>query len=345
MLSSKSAVAAADIDGDGDLDLFVGGRSIPGKYPVTPRSFLLINDGKGKFTDETAEWFPGLSQIGMVTDAKWFDINKDGRPDLILVGEWMAPSIFINQNRKLVLRNSELQNYKGWWNTMELADVDGDGDMDLVAGNWGLNSQLHCNEKEPLEMIYKDFDNNGSIDPFLCCYIQHRSYPYVSRDELLDQVYALRRKFTSYASYADATITGVFSQEELRDAKHLQADHLETMLFENRDGIFYPHAIPLLSQISPVYKIIVEDVNKDQFPDIILFGNNEYPRLKIGKMDANFGTVLLNDGKGNFHVASYDESGLFVPGDVKDASIIHANGAKYLLIGVNNSDLLAFKLN
>lgn len=347
MLSSKSVVAAADVDGDGDIDLFVGGRGIPGKYPVTPQSFLLLNDGKGNFTDVVEKWFPGLSHIGMITDAKWNDIDKDGKPDLIIVGEWMAPTILENKGTKFELstNNPFLATFTGWWNTLELADIDGDGDMDMIAGNWGLNSQLHCNEKEPLEMIYKDFDNNGSVDPFLCCYIQHRSYPYVSRDELLDQVYSLRRKFTSYESYADATINNIFSEDELRDAKHLKAEHLETMLFENRRGVFYPRSIPLLSQISPVYKIIVEDINQDHFPDILLFGNNEYPRLKTGRMDANFGTALLNDGKGNFHVAGYDESGLFVPGDVKDASIIHVNGTKYLLIGINNADLLTFKLN
>jgi hypothetical protein len=347
MLSSKSCVAAADIDGDGDLDLFVGGRSVPGKYPEMPESYLLLNDGKGNFTDVTEKWSPGLSHIGMVTDAKWNDINKDRRPDLILVGEWMAPTIFENRGYKLELQthNSQLTTHPGWWNTVELADIDGDGDMDLIAGNWGLNSQLHCNDKEPLEMISKDFDNNGSVDPFLTCYTQGRSYPYVSRDELLDEIYPMRRKFTSYKSYADATITDIFSADELKDAQHLSASCLETMVFENRNGVFYPRPIPLQAQFSPVYKILIADVNKDNYPDILLFGNNEYPRLKIGKMDANFGTVLLNDGKGNFRYAAAGETGLVVPGDVKDAAFLKRNGTIYLLVGINNSDLLNYKLN
>ncbi len=347
MLSSKSVVAAADIDGDGDLDLFVGGRVIPGEYPVSPQSYLLLNDSKGNFTDVTGQWSPELSHIGMITDAKWSDINKDGKPDLIIAGEWMAPTIFENTGNKpeLMTRDSQLITFKGLWNTIELADIDNDGDMDIIAGNWGLNSQLHCNEAEPLEMIYKDFDNNGSIDPFLCCYIQGKSYPYVSRDELLDEIYSMRKKFTSYKSYADATINDIFSADELKDAKHLKANCLETMIFENRNGIFYPHPIPLQAQFSPVYKIIVGDLNKDGSPDILLFGNNEYPRLKIGKMDANFGTVLLNDGKGNFKYAGPAETGLFVPGDVKDAALINNAGVKYLLIGINNSDILNYKLN
>jgi hypothetical protein len=283
----------------------------------------------------------------MVTDAKWNDINKDGKPDLILVGEWMAPTIFENKGDKLGLPavDSRLQAYTGWWNTIELSDIDNDGDMDIIAGNWGLNSQLHCNGKEPLEMISKDFDNNGSVDPFLCCYTQGRSYPYVSRDELLDEIYPMRRKFTSYKSYADATITDIFSAAELKDAQHLSANCLETMIFENRNGVFYSRPIPLQAQFSPVYKIVVADLNKDNAPDILLFGNNEYPRLKIGKMDANFGTVLLNDGKGNFKYAAPVETGLFTPGDVKEAAIINLGGAKYILVGINNAGLLNYKLN
>ena len=345
MLSSKSVVAAADIDDDGDLDLFAGGRVVPGEYPVAPQSYLLLNDGKGNFTDITEQWLPGLSHIGMITDAKWNDINKDGRPDLIIAGEWMAPAFFENTGKELRLRTNDSQLPTGLWNTIELADIDNDGDMDIIAGNWGLNSQLHCNEKEPLEMIFKDFDNNGSIDPFLCCYIQGKSFPYVSRDELLDEIYPMRRKFTSYKSYAEATINDIFSGDELKDAGHLKASCLETMIFENRNGIFYPRPLPLQAQFSPVYKIIAEDINKDGSPDILLFGNNEYPRLKIGKMDANFGTVLLNDGKGNFKYARSSETGLFVPGDVKDALLINDGGIKYLLIGINNTDILNYKLN
>jgi hypothetical protein len=343
-LSSKSCIAAADVDGDGDQDIFVGGRVVPGEYPSTPQSFLMINDGKGNFIDAAEQWSTGLSQIGMVTDAKWNDINKDGKPDLIIVGEWMSPMIFLNSGKQLNLAYKELQNFHGWWNTFELADMDRDGDVDIVAGNWGLNSQLHCSDKEPLEMFSKDFDNNGSIDPFLCCWLQGRSYPYVSRDELLDEIYSMRRKFTSYRSYADATITDIFPADELKSATHLKTTCLETIIFENKDGVFFPRSMPLQAQFSPVYKILVDDVNKDGKPDILLFGNNEYPRLKIGKLDANFGTVLLNDGKGNFKYAGSSQTGLFVAGDVKDASMIMVKEKKYLLIGINNGELLNYQL-
>ena len=231
MFTSKSVIAVADIDNDGDLDIFVGGRVVPGEYPKTPESFLLLNDGKGKFMDVTNQWLGNLGSIGMVTDAKWCDINNDKRPDLVLTGEWMAPTVLLNTGKQLQVADMGLQAYSGWWNTVEFFDADNDGDLDMIAGNWGLNSQMKASEKEPVEMVWKDFDNNGSIDPFLCCYIQGRSYPYVSRDELLDQIYPLRRKFTSYKSYADATLQDIFTEAELKDAGKLKGLHPATTYF------------------------------------------------------------------------------------------------------------------
>jgi hypothetical protein len=360
MINSKSIVVANDYDGDGDLDLFVGGRVVPGMYPQMPRSYLLQNDGKGSFTDVTITAAPQLQFAGMVTDAKWFDFNKDGKKDLIVVGEWMRPTIFINDGKKLQIdttnywlasstepqtSNFKPQTYTGWWNTIELADLDNDGDTDLILGNWGLNSQLKCSPSEPLAMIYNDFDNNGSIDPFLCCYVQGKSYPYVSRDELLDEIYPLRKKFTTYASYADAAMTDIFSADELRNAQQLTTTCLETAYFENKNGKFYQHNLPTQAQFSPVYKIVVHDFNGDHFPDLLLLGNNDYPRLKLGKMDANFGTLLLNDRHGNFNFSNNSDNGLFISGDVKDATIITVNGSTYLFAAINNADLVNFKLN
>jgi enediyne biosynthesis protein E4 len=237
------------------------------------------------------------------------------------------------------------QNNKGWWNTIELADLDNDGDTDILIGNWGLNSQLKCSPTEPLAMFFKDFDGNGSLDPFLCCYIEGKQYPYVSRDELLDEIYPMRKKFTSYKSYADATMADIFSTEELKEAKVLTANDLATAYFENKEGRFYPHTLPVQAQFSPVYKFIVEDFNNDHFPDLLLLGNNEYPRLKLGKMDANFGTLLLNDGKGNFVYSANKDNGLFVAGDAKDGLMIHVNSSKYLLIAINGADMVTYKLN
>ncbi|MFI5128843.1 MAG: VCBS repeat-containing protein [Chitinophagales bacterium] len=344
MLSSKSVVAFADIDSDGDIDLFAGGRVSPGEYPTTPQSFLLLNDGKGKFTDATTQWM-NTAMAGMVTDAKWIDINHDKKPDLILSGEWMAPTVLINTGTQLKPTDMGLQSHKGWWNTFEVFDADKDGDLDLVAGNWGLNSQLKASQQEPVEMIWKDFDNNGSIDPFLCNYIKGRSYPYISRDELLDEIYPMRKKFTSYKSYADATIQDIFSAEELKNAGKLEATDLATTYFENVNGHFTERSLPVQVQFSPVYKIVVQDWNNDGYDDLLLLGNNEYPRLKMGKMDASFGTVLLNDSKGNFRFVQNREAGLVAAGDIKDAAVIRVKDKRYLLIGVNNGDLVTYKIN
>jgi hypothetical protein len=346
MHSSKSCVAAIDMDGDSDIDLFVGGRVVPGKYPSMPQSFLLQNDGKGGFRDITHQWLPGLSEIGMVTDAQWSDLDKDNRPDLVLCGEWMPIMILSNKGDRFEDQTNlyfEKDN-SGLWNTIEFSDIDQDGDMDLIAGNLGLNTQMRASENEPVEMLWKDFDNNGSVDPFLCFYIQGKNWPYVSRDELLDQIYPMRRKFTSYKSFADATIDDMFSAEELKDVNKRKATCLETALFENRNGKFVRRSIPLQAQFSPVYRILSDDVDRDGYTDIILLGNNDYPRLKIGKMDANFGTVLLNDGRGNFTYAGQKETGLLVAGDVKDAAIVRANGSRYLLLGINNAGVLTYRL-
>ena len=345
MKGSKSCVAKADIDADGDMDLFVGGRTVPGEYPTIPESYLLINDGTGRFTNELNNWNAMLPFIGMVTDADFRDYNGDARPDLILVGEWMSPMIFLNDGKAFKLSDVGLNDYKGWWNNFRLFDMDLDGDMDLIAGNWGLNSQLKASVSEPIEMISKDFDGNGSPDPILCYYINGISYPFVTRDELLDQLYPMRRKFTSYKSYADATLNDLFTADELVNAQRMKVTQLATSLFENVNGKFRLRTLPVEAQFSPVYSIVIYDLNQDGYEDILLMGNNEHVRLKMGKMDASFGTVLLNNGKGEFQVAPVSQTGLLVAGDVKDATLLNSKGANYLLIGINNGGLLNFKIN
>ncbi|MGH2553494.1 MAG: VCBS repeat-containing protein, partial [Chitinophagaceae bacterium] len=204
MLTSKGCVKAADIDGDGDMDLFVGGRVVPGKYPTAPRSYILINDGKGNFKDETANICAALQQTGMVTDVLWTDLNSDKQPDLIIVGEWMPVQVFINQKAKLIDASSTYIHFAsaGWWNRIYGADMDDDGDMDIIIGNCGLNTQFHCTDKEPVTLYYNDFDNNGSIDPILFYYINGISYPAASRDDLANQLPSIKKKFLKYKEYA-----------------------------------------------------------------------------------------------------------------------------------------------
>jgi len=342
MYVSKGCVKGSDINGDGVIDLFVGGRVIPGNYPETPQSFLLINDGKGHFTDKMAEIAPSLQKAGMVTDAAWIDINNDKRNDLVVAGEWMPLSVYINSNGKLENRTKDYfdKDYSGWWNKLLIGDFNKDGKPDLIVGNLGLNTQCKASDKEPAEMYYKDFDDNGSIDPMLCFYIQGKTYPYVTRDELLDQMSIMRSRYTDYKGYADLGMKEIFTADEMKNAKHLQANSLETAYFESgADGKFHQKKLPLQAQYSPVYSILSLDYNKDGNEDLILGGNINHARLRFGKYDANYGILLQGDGKGNFTYINQAQSGFNVWGDVR--SIISINNL--IFFGINQQEIKVYK--
>ncbi len=339
--NSKSCVRPCDFDGDGDIDLFVGGRVIPGQYPVAPESYLLINDGKGKFTTAKIPF----SKVGMVTDAQWIDLNKDGRKDLVICGEFMPITILINSSADF---KDESANYfdtpqNGFWSAISFADVNGDGEPDLIAGNLGLNSQIHTSEKEPAELYYADFDNNGSIDPFFNFYVQGKSYPFISRDELNEQIYPMRRKFSSYKAYADATINDIFSPADLAKAQKLTVNGTKTTLYLNQHGKFKAAALPVEAQFSVVTEILTGDFDHDGHTDILMLGNHSDNRLKLGSFDANYGCLLKGDGKGGFQYVNQPVSGLSVVGDVKSALETKINNVPYLLIGLSDGALQFYK--
>ncbi len=339
---SKSCVRAADVNGDGFPDLFIGGRVVPGRYPETPQSYLLINDGKGHFKDETASIAPALQKIGMVTDATWIDMNGDKKNDLVVVGEWMPVTVFINNNGKLENKTDSYfsKQYSGWWNKISTADFNHDGKPDLIIGNQGLNTQCKATDKEPAEMFYKDFDDNGSIDPILCFYIQGKSYPYVTRDELFEQMSMMRTRFADYKSYADAGLKDLFTEEELANVNHLKADYLQTAYFESgADGKLHEKNLPLQAQFSPVYTVTLMDYNKDGNEDVLLCGNINHARLRFGKYDANYGVLLQGDGKGGFTYINQQQSGFDLWGDVR--SVLTINNT--LLFGINQQAIKAYK--
>jgi hypothetical protein len=344
MRGSKSCARVADFNGDGYPDIFVGGRVVPARYPESPQSYLLLNDGKGHFRDALKVIAPDLQKIGMVTDAAWMDLNNDKRPDLILVGEWMPVTVFINQGgSKLANKTGEYfeRDYSGWWNRLHVADMNGDGKDDLIIGNQGLNTQCVVSEQEPAELYYKDFDDNGAIDPVFCFYIQGKSYPYLTRDELLDQMSVMRPRFPDYKSYADATITEVFTQEELSGAGQLQANYLKSAYFErSSEGKFKEKALPLQAQYAPVYTITPLDYDGDGHKDLLLCGNVNQARIRLGKSDANFGILLKGDGQGGFSYIPQLESGFKLRGDVR--SVISL-ADQTLIFGINQGAAKAYK--
>jgi hypothetical protein len=233
----------------------------------------------------------------------------------------------------------------GLWNTIVAHDFDNDGDEDFIVGNLGLNTQLRASDTQPIDLVYRDFDGNGSIDPMLTHYIQGVSYPFASRDELLDQFYGLRPKFTTYKSYADAQLSQVFSAADLKRARVLRATTLESIYLENRAGKLIPHVLPAQAQFAPVYAITVADVNHDGHMDLVMAGNQSSIRIRMGVIDANFGQVFQGDGKGHFDYVRQPESGISVTGDVKSMRMIDVNDSRYLLIGINNVGVDNYKLN
>jgi len=345
MRTSTGAVAAEDFDQDGDIDLFVGGRLIPGQYPRAPRSYLLRNDGQGNFTDATSEVAPDLSMPGMVTTALWQDANDDSTPDLILAGEWMPITCFTNQNGQLT-RQTDFFGSKtnGWWWSLKQADLDGDGDQDLIAGNLGLNTNLKVSAKEPAQLYYGDFDDNGAVDPLLTHYIQGEPYPFVSRDNLFGQLTALRKVFTSYEAYSEAKIEDILSAEQLEKAEVLRAYQAATVWIEKKEqGAWQMHELPPAAQMAPVFAIQPLDVNEDGHLDLILAGNLADTRPTMGPWDANYGQVFINDGQGTFTYLPQPQAGLSIIGDVRSIEHLEFDGTHELLFLRNNQPALRYR--
>jgi hypothetical protein len=335
---STGAGVVLDANGDGFPDLFVGGKVVPGRYPESPESKLLINDGFGKFTDQSSNFLPNQGKLGMISGAVSQDLNGDQKADLILVGEFTEPIALINQAGTSFSEESPTyfpKNLSGWWSSLTQADMDGDGDLDLIAGNFGLNSQLVASKEKPLRLFSADFDQNGSLDPIFECFIGDGFYPYPSRDELLDQMVSMRSKFTDYASYSKAKMTDLFSAQELEKDLRLEIQTLESLYFENTGSGFLAQPLPRLAQISPLYSILPVDVNGDGHLDLIVGGNQNQTRIRIGKIDAGLGLVLLGDGKGNFEQLSPEKSGLAIKGDIKSILHLSTPDANYLIFGIN----------
>ncbi|RFM28490.1 VCBS repeat-containing protein [Deminuibacter soli] len=348
--TNGSCVRAADFDGDGDLDLFVGGRVVSGSYPTAPRSFLYKNN-HGKFTDVTAQYCPELANIGMVTDALWTDFDNDGKIDLIVTGEWMPVSFFKNTGTALVnvTANTGIATATGWWNSLAAGDFDNDGDMDYVAGNLGLNSNYQATAQEPLTLLAKDMDNNGSMDAMVFCYMKaadgtRKSFPMSTRDDMVAQVISIRKRYPTYKSFGMATMTDIWRAKERDGAISLQATNMASCYIENKgNGRFAITPLPAAAQTAPVFGMLAQDVDNDGNLDLLLTGNDYGMEPYSGRHDAFAGLYLHGDGKGNFSDVPLSKSGFCITGDGKAlANIFNAQNEQLVIATQNQDSLLLF---
>ncbi len=347
MSASSSTVNACDFDNDGDLDLFVGSRLLPKSYPYPGKSFILEND-KGVFKDVTSTVAPQLSDIGLVTSALWTDFNNDNYTDLIVVGEWMEISFFENKKDKLVnvTSKSGVDQLRGFWNSINGADFDLDGDIDYIVGNIGGNVEYKASKKEPLTLLAKDFDNNGRIDPVLGYYLNGENFPYPSRDALVSQISVMKKKFPFYRDYGKITFDQLFEEEELVNAISEEINITESIYIENRgNGNFSYKKLPIPAQKSPVYGISTEDINNDGFADILVVGNRRDTETLSGYLDGSIGSVLIGNGKGFFEPATANESGFMVVENARSLAPIATLEGMNLLVGNNNGALQSFRVN
>ena len=348
-----SCVKPADIDGDGDMDLFIGGRVLSGQYGLDPPSFILVNNGKGLFTDASKRWLPGsqnvIRTLGMVTDAIWLDLNKDKKLDLVVVGEWMPITILIQNDSGALQDRTEkydLENTNGWWNTISGNDFDQDGDVDLIVGNLGLNSRLRASLTEPVSLFIGDIDKNGSLDQILTYYNQGERYPFISRDQLVKQVPSLKKKFLKYGNYKNVKLEDILSKEDLTRFIRKDVFNFSSVYLQNQGNEkFSMINLPTEAQLFPIFSFCVDDINKDEHLDILAVGNLFTTQPDFGRYDAGNGLTLMGDGKGNFPPLSNSESGLLIPGEGRDIAVIRTSKReKVYLFSRNNDSLKAFKI-
>jgi hypothetical protein len=350
--ANGSCVAAADYDKDGDLDLFIGGRSLPGSFPLTTPGAVLKNEfnkntGEIKFSVATQEVNPSLREPGMVTDALWTDFNNDSWPDLLVVGEWMPVRLFENKQGKLVeVKHNTLQSSAGLWSRIVAADMDRDGDQDYVLGNAGTNLSWHASIEEPMILTFGDFNADGKIDPVICTTVDSKNFPVASRDEILLQLPTLKKKFTSYSVYGNATLEDILDPNQLTNAKQLQITTLQTSMLENRgNSEFELKPLPIQAQISSVNGILIDDFNGDGFTDILISGNYYPYRTQYGPCDAGVGLLLAGNNKKEFKPISWELSGFLADGDIRNMIMLKGkSNMNYIVAARNNNSVLLFEL-
>lgn len=342
-----SVIAPLDYDADGDIDLFVGSRSVPGVFGIDPQHLLLINDGKGGFTDGTERYAYDLKDAGMVTDAKWVDIDGDEKKDLITISEWGAPMVLKNSGKRLAKWNCSLDSLKGWWKTMESYDFDGDGDEDLVLGNSGLNIPYVATKEKPMKLWINDFDANGTIEQITTAHYDNGDYPIHMRKELTTQLPSLKKQNLKASDYAKRTIQELFQSDVVNNCVVKTVTMSESIVAVNEgNGKFSVIKLPYRVQWSCVCGISCADVNNDGNTDLVMGGNNFEMKPQFSRQDASYGHVLLGDGKMGFEWKDYSESGFFVRDEIRHLkTFVDKNGKKYMFAAINNGEPRVFEYN
>jgi enediyne biosynthesis protein E4 len=345
--TTGSCVQLADIDGDTDLDVFIGGRSLPWNYGKKTDSFILLNEGNG-YVDVTDRVAPSLRNFGFVKDATWADIDHDKDVDLIIAAEWSPLTILLNEKGKLIPLDSDrsgLKNTNGWWQTVKAADLDQDGDIDFVAGNMGLNSKLTASVEHPVKMYVDDFDKNDSLDQVLTHWMGGKEYPFHTRDEMTKQMPYLKKRYLSYEKFSQATVNDMFTEDQLSSAEQYVANTFSSVWVENIGGNrFKIHDFPKAAQISSINSILVDDFDSDGVNDLLLAGNFYPINIQLGRYDASYGLFLKGKGNGTFTVVPAFISGFSVSGEVRSLKKMTIGGKVHYLAIRNNNTIEAFTI-
>lgn len=336
-----SCANLADVDNDGDMDIFIGARSVPWHYGFKPDSYILLNDGNGKFNDATSTIAPELQKFAMVKKATWADIEGDGDPDLIIASEWNPVIIFLNDKgrlRRMPLQGSGLEQSAGWWNVIEPVDIDGDGDTDFVAGNLGLNSKLKTSRHEPVQLFVGDIDKNDSTDQLLSHFIQGKEYPFHTRDEMTKQMPYLKKRFLSYRKFSAATLRDMFADDLLNNTDRYTVYTFQSSVIENLGGgKFSITPLPKAAQFSTVNAILTDDFDGDGKTDVLVAGNFFPINVQMGKNDASYGLLLKGTANGGFIMVPAFKSGFSVGGEVRHLRKIKI-GDRIHILAVRNSN-------
>ena len=342
--ANASVVKTLDFDNDGDLDVFIGSNTVPEAFGETGKSFLMANMGGGIFVDVTEEWAEELVNPGQIEDAFVVDIDGDDDDDLILVGDWMPVTIMVNdQGNFRKLHGTGMDQYTGWWNTVTVQDFDNDGDLDILAGNWGLNSRLKASEDYPVTLYRRDFDGNGSVETVLSYFYGGQETTLATKDELVRQLSGLNKKFLSYREFAKASMSELFGEEALAKADRQQVTELASCYFENEgNGKFKKRQLPTDAQVAPIHDILVEDFDSDGLLDVLLVGNTFEISTQLARQDALKGQVLMNKGAGQFEGRAFSTP---IYGPARDIEKLKIAGEKYLIVTMNNGKPIILKSN